>query len=75
MVGETDMIPKEGEWSAANQHPITLLNTSYKWLTGILKDKMESHLVRVVQSPISANPGLTLNNTYEVNPGLALIEL
>ena len=27
----------------------------------------------VVQSPISANPGLTLNKTYGVNPGLALI--
>ena len=38
------MIPKEGEWSAANQRPITLLNTCNKWLTGILKDKMESHL-------------------------------
>ena len=44
MMGETDMIPKEGEWSAANQRPITLLNTCNKWLTGILKDKMESHL-------------------------------
>ena len=29
----------------------------------------------VVQSPISANPGLTLNKTYRVNPGLALITL
>ena len=29
----------------------------------------------VVQSPISANPGLTLNKTYRVNPGLALIGL
>ena len=29
----------------------------------------------VVQSPISANPGLTLNKTYKVNPGLALIGL
>ena len=29
----------------------------------------------VVQSPISTNPGLTLNKTYRVNPGLALIEL
>ena len=44
MMVETDMIPKEGEWSAANQRPITLLNTCYKWLTGILKDKMESHM-------------------------------
>ena len=24
----------------------------------------------VVQSPISANPRLTLNKTYEINPGL-----
>ena len=29
----------------------------------------------VVQSPISTNPGLTINKTYEVEPGLALIEL
>ena len=29
----------------------------------------------VVQSPISTNPGLTLNKTYRVNPGLALIGL
>ena len=28
-----------------------------------------------VQSPISTNPGLTLNKTYRVNPGLALIGL
>ena len=26
----------------------------------------------VVQSPISTNPGLTLNKTYRVNPGLVL---
>ena len=25
----------------------------------------------VVQSPISANPGLTLNKTYRVNPGIS----
>ena len=29
----------------------------------------------VVQSPISTNPGLTLNKTYGVKPGLALIGL
>ena len=29
----------------------------------------------VVQSPISTNPGLTLNKTCGVNPGLALIGL
>ena len=33
------------------------------------------HLGPVVQSPISTNPGLTLNKTYRVNPGLALIGL
>ena len=33
------------------------------------------HLGPVVQSPISANPGLTLNKTCGVNPGLALIGL
>ena len=29
----------------------------------------------VVQSPISANPGSTLNKSYGVNPGLVLIGL
>ena len=29
----------------------------------------------VAQSPISTNPGLTLNKTYRVNLGLALIGL
>ena len=29
----------------------------------------------VVQYPISSNPGLTLNKTYRVNPGLVLIGL
>ena len=33
------------------------------------------HQGPVVQSPISTNPGLTLNKTYKVNPGLALIGL
>ena len=44
VMGETDLIPKEGEWTAASQRPITLLNTCYKWLTSVLKEKMESHL-------------------------------
>ena len=44
VMGKTDLIPKEGEWTAANQRPITLLNTFYKWLTSVLKEKMESHL-------------------------------
>ena len=29
----------------------------------------------VVQSPIGTNPGLTLNKTYRVNPGLVVIGL
>ena len=29
----------------------------------------------VVQSPVSTNPGLTLNKTYRIDPGLALIGL
>ena len=32
-------------------------------------------LYPVIQSPISTNPGLTLNKTDRVNPGLALIDL
>ena len=34
--GRVALIPKEGEWSASNQRPITCLNTLYKWLTSIL---------------------------------------
>ena len=36
---------------------------------------VSSILGPVVQSPISTNPRLTLNKTYRVNPGLALIGL
>ena len=46
VMGETELIPKEGDWSAANQRPITLLNTCYKWLTSVLKEKMEKHLAK-----------------------------
>ena len=34
---------------------------------------IELNLDPVVQSPISTNPGLTLNKTFRVNPELALI--
>ena len=40
-----------------------------------IQGKLKEQLGPVVQSPISANPGLTLNKTYGVNPGLALIGL
>ena len=33
------------------------------------------HQGPVVQRPMSTNPGLTLNKTYRVNPGLVLIGL
>ena len=54
VMGETQLIPKEGDWSAANQRHITLLNTCYKWVTSVLKEKMENtwqnlhHCVRSV---------------------------
>ena len=41
----------------------------------VLTTVLVQHLGSVVQSPISTNPGLTLNKTYRVNPGLALIGL
>ena len=41
VMGGTELIPKEGDWSAANQRPITLLNTCYKWLTSVLKENMQ----------------------------------
>ena len=44
VIWETDLIPKEGEWSVAKQRPITLLNTCYKRLTSVLKDKIETRL-------------------------------
>ena len=37
--------------------------------------QVATRLRPVVQSPISTNPGLTLNKTNGVNPGLALIWL
>ena len=43
-------------------------------LAGIF-DKEGANLGPVAQSPISTNPVLTLNKTYRVNPGLALIGL
>ena len=43
-------------------------------LAGII-DKEGANLGPVAQSPISTNPVLTLNKTYRVNPGLALIGL
>ena len=39
------------------------------------KSEQNRRQAPVVQSPISTNPGLTLNKTYGVNPGLALIGL
>ena len=42
--GRVALIPKEGEWSAANPRPITCLNTMYKWLTSILVIFHNKHL-------------------------------
>ena len=44
-------------------------------MTAKMADMLWNDQGQVVQSPISANPGLTLNKTYRVNPGLALIGL
>ena len=38
------LIPKDGEWSVANQRPITCLNNMYKWFTSIIKMKSDEHL-------------------------------
>ena len=46
-MGETELIPKEGDWSAANQRTFTVLNTCYKWLTSVLKEKMEKPLAKL----------------------------
>ena len=42
--GRTLLIPKEDEWSIANQRPITCLNTLYKWLTSLLKKLTNNHM-------------------------------
>ena len=42
--GRVALIPKEGEWSEANQRPITCLNTMYKWITSILLLFHKEHL-------------------------------
>ena len=48
------------------------LKTIYETFGKLRKQFKSVFLGPVVQSPISANPGLTLNKTYGVNPGLAL---
>ena len=48
---------------------------SLKQALAVVGDGKIIDLGPVVQSPISANPGLTLNETYRVNSGLALIGL
>ena len=42
--GKTTLIPKPGEFTSANQRPITCLNTMYKWLTTCMLTPMNQHL-------------------------------
>ena len=42
--GRTTLIPKPGEWSIANQRPITCLNTQYKWFTSVILYHLNQHL-------------------------------
>ena len=58
------------QFQAPQFHPFFNNHCSIKY-----HDKIVTELGPVVQSPISTNPGLTLNKTYRVNPGLALIGL
>ena len=53
VMGETEFIPKEGDWSAANQRPITLLNTCYKWLTSVLKEKIKNTWQNLICSNVT----------------------
>ena len=43
-LGRVILIPKEGEWGASNQRPITCLNTLYKWVTSILLNFHNDHI-------------------------------
>ena len=42
--GKTTLIPKPGDFTSANQRPITCLNTIYKWFTSCLLEPMNDHL-------------------------------
>ena len=42
--GKTRLIPKQGDFTSENQHPITCLNTSYKWFTSCVLVPMDKHL-------------------------------
>ena len=65
--GRVALLPKEGEWSAANQRPITCLNTQYKWLTSVLlifhKNHLNKHqLMQVDQRGAKEGVTGTVNN-------------
>ena len=42
--GKTTLIPKPGEFTSANQRPITCLNTMYKWINACMLTPMNQHL-------------------------------
>ena len=41
---KSSLIPKPGEFTSANQRPITCLNTLYKWFTSCVLGPMDGHL-------------------------------
>ena len=43
--GKSSLLPKPGEFTSANQRPITCLNTIYKWITSCVLKPVDSHLV------------------------------
>ena len=42
--GKSSLIPKPGEFTSANQRPITCLNTMYKWFSSCLLKPVDQHL-------------------------------
>ena len=41
--GKSSHIPKPGEFTSANQRPITCLNTMYKWFSSCLLKPVDQH--------------------------------
>ena len=42
--GKSSLIPKPGEFTSANQRPITCLNTMYEWFSSCLLKPVDQHL-------------------------------
>ena len=66
-LGRVTLIPKDDEWSAANQRPITCTNNIYKWYTSVLllhsnKHLDDNNLMQIDQRGAKSNCSGTTDN-------------